>query len=65
MADNDLEPKTQVLVETENYGVWKADDPDGETIYYLGLNNVTVQFFREEWDEFLDLVRELLKSNKS
>lgn len=64
MADNNLEPKTQIIVETENYEIWKADEPDGETTYHLGLNNVTVHFFQEEWNEFLDLIRELMKENK-
>jgi hypothetical protein len=53
------EPKTDTLAETENYLVWKADEPDGETTYHLELNNVTLHFFREEWDEFLLLVHSL------
>ena len=60
MTDNHREPQTQTLVETENYAVWKADEPDGETTFHLELNNVTVHFFREEWDEFLQLAQ-LLK----
>ena len=55
MTNNHREPQTQTLAETENYAVWKADEPDGETTYHLELNNVTVHFFREEWDEFLQL----------
>jgi hypothetical protein len=57
MTDNHREPETQTLAETENYAVWKADEPDGETTYHLELNNITVHFFREEWDEFLQLAR--------
>jgi hypothetical protein len=57
MTDNHREPETQTLAETENYAVWKADEPDGETTYHLELNNITVHFFREEWDEFLQLTR--------
>jgi hypothetical protein len=60
MTNNHREPQTQTLAETENYAVWKADEPDGETTYHLELNNVTVHFFREEWDEFLQLAQ-LLK----
>ncbi len=58
MAKND-EPVTETLAETENYLVWKSDDPDGETTFHLELGSVTVHFFREEWDEFLELVRSL------
>ena len=54
------EPKTEVIAETDNYIAWRADEPDGETSYHLELNNVTLHFFKEEWDEFLALVKELL-----
>ena len=40
---------------TETYLAWKAEEPDGETTYHLELNNVTLHFFEEEWQEFLDL----------
>lgn len=59
MADNNNEPKTQTIAETDNYLAWRADEPDGETTYHLELNNITLHFFAEEWAEFLDLVREL------
>lgn len=64
MTGNNQEPKIQTIVETENYSIWRADEPDGETTYNLQLNNVTINFFEEEWAEFLDLVRELLKEGK-
>lgn len=51
------EPQTNVIAETENYIIWTADEPDGETTYHLELNNLTVHFFTEEWKEFLDLVK--------
>ncbi len=57
MSDNNSEPQTDSLAETENYLVWKAEEPDGETTYHVELNNVTVHFFQEEWDEFLELAR--------
>lgn len=52
-----LEPKTETLAETENYGAYLAEEPDGETTFFLELNNVTVHFFQEEWDEFMELVK--------
>ena len=55
MSNNDHEPETETLAETDNYVVWKAEEPDGETTYHVELNNVTVHFFREEWEEFLQL----------
>ncbi len=64
MTDNSSEPKTQTLAETDNYMAWRADEPDGETTFHLELNNITLHFFQEEWDEFLDLVRDLGKEGK-
>lgn len=61
MSKNDIEPTTDTLAETENYIAWMAEEPDGEITYHLELNNVTLHFFREEWDEFLALVRLLNK----
>ena len=60
MAKNDPEPQTSVMAETDNYLAWQADEPDGETTYHLELNNVTLHFFLEEWEEFLKLAKELV-----
>ena len=51
--------KTTILVETQNYMVWIADEPDGETTYNVELGSVTLHFFKEEWDEFLQLIHSL------
>jgi hypothetical protein len=56
-----LEPKTQTIAETESYMAWQADEPDGEITYHLELNNVTMHFFKEEWEEFLQLASKLTK----
>jgi hypothetical protein len=64
MENDDRELKTQTMAETENYQAWRAEEPDGETTYHLELNNVTMHFFMEEWEEFLDLARELVKQNR-
>jgi hypothetical protein len=54
--DDSYEPTTSTIAETENYLAWRAEEPDGETTYHLVLNNITLHFFKEEWQEFLDLV---------
>lgn len=64
MESDNNELKTQTMAETENYQAWRAEEPDGETTYHLELNNVTLHFFREEWEELLALVRELVKDNR-
>ena len=53
------EPKTTEIAQTENYLVWSADEPDGETTYHLELGNVTIHFFTEEWKEFLELIHSI------
>ena len=53
------EHELTILAETERFSVWQAEDPDGETTYNIELGGVTVHLFREEWEEFLALVREL------
>ena len=35
MPNNNTEPNTETLAETENYLVWKAEEPDGETTYHV------------------------------
>jgi hypothetical protein len=59
MTNNSPEPKTEVIAETNNFMAWQAEEPDGETTYHLELNNVTLHFFKEEWDEFLELIKAL------
>lgn len=57
----ETEPHTETIAETENYIAWVAEEPDGETTYHLELNNITLHFFREEWEEFLKLAKDILK----
>jgi len=58
MSDEN-EPKTTTLAETSNYMIWKAEEPDGETTYHIELNNVTLHFFEEEWQELNELLKTL------
>ena len=52
------EPSIEILAEGENFSLWRAEEPDGETTYHLELGVVTVHFFREEWEELLGLIGE-------
>jgi hypothetical protein len=54
------EPTIEILAESENFSAWQAEEPDGETTYHLELGTVTVHFFREEWEEFLSLARQVV-----
>lgn len=57
MAKDTPLPETDILSETDNYIIWTASEPDGELTYHLELNNVTLHFFKEEWDELLELMK--------
>ncbi|MBE2184881.1 MAG: hypothetical protein IAE89_15740 [Anaerolineae bacterium] len=46
----------ETIAETENYIAWLSHEPDGETVYHLELGSVTLHFFREEFQEVLDLI---------
>jgi hypothetical protein len=60
MASNEgPELNTETIAETENFLAWQVEEPDGETSYHLEINNVTLHFFTEEWEEFLELIRSI------
>ncbi len=51
------EPTVKTLAETTNYEIWQADEPDGEMTYHLELGIATLHLFKEEWEEFVELVK--------
>lgn len=54
--DGDDDVPVETIAETENYIAWVSQEPDGETVYHLELGPVTLHFFREEFDEVLELI---------
>ena len=59
MSDNNHNPETATLAETENLSAWKADEPDGETTSSHQLGRATINFFEEEWVEFVAMLADL------
>ena len=55
------DPTIETVAESENFGIWQADETDGETTYHLEMGFVTLHFFREEWQEFLGLMGDVIK----
>jgi hypothetical protein len=53
------EPIIEILAESENFNLWRAEEPDGETTYHIELGTVTIHLFREEWEELLRLIEEV------
>ena len=60
--DQDPNTNIQTIVETDDCFAYIAEEPDGETTYHLALNNVTLHFYEEEWDELLRFLRLFLKA---
>ena len=56
MNENNESPNN-AIAETENYLIWEVREPDDEVTYHLELGSVTLHLFREEWDEFLQLMK--------
>ena len=55
MAEREIE----ILAETDELSIWRIQEMDGEYTYHMETGNVTLHFFKEEWDEFLTLVKQL------
>lgn len=56
------EMKPETIAQTDEFVATRLIEPDGETTYHLDLNNVTVHFFTEEWDEFMECKDQFLKA---
>lgn len=56
MADTNSSDN-KALAETDNYLVWEVQQADDELTYHVELGAVTLHFFREEWEEFLQLIK--------
>ncbi|MBM4423815.1 MAG: hypothetical protein FJ030_10535 [Chloroflexi bacterium] len=54
---NTNDSQTPVLSETDNYVIYIAEEFDGETTYHVELDKVTLHFFKEEFEEFVRLVK--------
>ena len=49
----------ETLAETDSYSVWRSQEPDNEDSYHIEFGSVTVHFFDEEWQEFMQLMHDL------
>jgi hypothetical protein len=62
--NNGMDIPTETLAQTESYVAWVSQEPDGETVYHMELGQVTIHFFKEEWDELLELIEDVLANSK-
>jgi hypothetical protein len=54
---NDTELSTNIVAETDNFVIYTAEELEGETTYHVELDKVTLHFFKEEFEEFVRLVK--------
>jgi hypothetical protein len=62
VTNNEDNVQIETLAETENYVAWISHEPDGEDVYHLELGAVTLHFYKEEFDEVLELIAEINES---
>lgn len=50
-------PDIKTLGESENYAVWVSHETEqGELIYHIELENMTLHLFEDEWEEFVGVI---------
>ncbi len=59
MSESNHDMHSTTLAETENYIIWKTEEPEEGETYHLEISNVTLHFFPDEWKEFVKLVAEV------
>lgn len=50
------ELNADMLGETENYMVWTSESDD-ETLYHVELGGISLHLTKEDWDEFVTLIK--------
>jgi hypothetical protein len=55
---------TDLLIQSDNYEVWLSHEPDGEVVYHVELDTITLHFFKEEWLEFAALIHHATEEEK-
>lgn len=46
-----------VIAQTENFVVWTSND-DGDLVYHVELDVLTLHFYQEDWDEIVTLIKD-------
>jgi len=53
----DKDSQSNLLAETDNFVIYTAEEFEGETTYHVELDKITLHFFKEEFEEFVRLVK--------
>lgn len=59
LLSENLEPVAAEVAEAGDYVAWRDEGADGKVIIHLEINNATLHFYEDEWDELLALIREI------
>jgi len=62
--NDELETNIITVVESDDKFAYIAEEPDGELTYHLQINNVTMHFFAEEWQETLSFLEQVVDEYK-
>lgn len=62
-ADDIDEIPTETLAEIGDFIAWVSEEPDDEIVYHLELGQVTLHFFKEEWDDLCKLIDQAQKND--
>lgn len=54
--DEDVTP-ADTLAQTENFVVWTSND-EGDVVYHVELDVLTLHFYAEDWDELVTLIKD-------
>ncbi len=60
MTDYDNE---DTIASTENFEAWVSEEEGDEVIFHIETGRVTLHFFQEEWEEFLQLMSDVIESD--
>ncbi len=53
-----------ILAESERFSLWRTEESDGDMSYHLEFGPVTVHLFDDEWEEFLDLIGDMMYASE-
>lgn len=60
-----MEIEEKVLAETDHFSIILMRDPEGEYLYDINMDQVTIHLIQEDYDEFLALVAQLKARGRS
>ena len=54
-----MEIEEQILAETDHFSIVLLRDPEGEYLYDVNIDQVTIHMIKEDFDELVELVSQI------